>query len=146
MNEGLPQTVRYSDRLSGYGPAYKSLAFNIAGGWLGAIDDVYRRYIVIRRDEIRVVVHGLGHVFLFEHLHTGGGMTAFGLCAFGDHLCFNSSVCFDEEDLAAIARINGGLSTVAPLSERQDLINGYYYVKTVFRYLYDFVLGRNKQK
>jgi hypothetical protein len=102
---------------------------------------------VIRRDEPRVLVHELGHAFLFEHVHTTGAMTAYAVCAFGDHLCLNNSLCFGNDDLAAIAQHKWrDFSEVAPLSERQDLINGYFYVKTVLRYLYDLVVGRDRSK
>jgi hypothetical protein len=123
------------------------LAFNVTGGWSGAIDDVYRKYIVIRRDEVHVLVHELGHAFLFEHVHTGNAMTAFAVCAFGDHFCLNNSLCFGQEDLAAIAQNKWRyFSEVVPLSERQDLINGYFYVKPVLRYLYDLIIGRDRSK
>jgi hypothetical protein len=123
------------------------LGFNLAGGWMGAIDDVYRRFIVIRRDQLHVLVHELGHAFVFDHVHSGGVMTDFTLCFVGDHLCANSSVCFLEKDRREIVENKWrDFSTMPPLSERQDLIHGYAYSKPVFRLLYDLTLGRDREE
>ena len=123
------------------------LGFNLAGGWMGAIDDVYRRFIVIRRDQLHVLVHELGHAFIFDRVHSGGVMSDFTLCFVGDHLCANSSVCFQEKDRREIAENKWrDFSTMPPLSERQDLIHGYTYSKPFFRFLYDLAVGSDHKE
>ena len=52
---------------------------------------------------IAVLVHELGHAFIFDRVHSGGVMSDFTLCFVGDHLCANSSVCFQEKDRREIA-------------------------------------------
>lgn len=114
--------------------AVQRLGFNFGGGWTGAIDDVYRKFIIIRRDDMHVLVHELGHAFLFEHTHTGGVMSAYQLCAIGDHLCTGSSVCFLESDRSSILRNKWRDFNSRPeLKEKQDFINGYDYAKTFLR-------------
>ena len=108
--------------------------FSISGGWMGAIDDVYRRYIVAKRDNIHLLVHELGHAFLFEHAHTGGVMTAFQLCVISDYVCTNSTVCFLDSDREMILQNKWRDFNVKPeLNEKQDLIDGYDYAKTFLR-------------
>ena len=106
------------------------------GGWMAAIDDVYRRYIVLKSYRPHVVVHELGHAFLFEHVHTGGVMSSFQFCLAGDNLCPASSVCFTEEDRKEISRNRWRSFSVMPeLNERQDIIHVYLFVKTPLRVL-----------
>ena len=107
------------------------LGFNLRGGWTGAIDDIYRKFIVIRRDNMHVLVHELGHTFLFEHIHTGGVMSAYQLCPIGDHLCTKSSVCFLESDRKMILHNKWrDFNSKPELKEKQDLDHGYAYAKT----------------
>ncbi len=107
------------------------LEFNLVGGWAGVIDDVYRRFVVVRRDNLHALVHELGHIFLFDHKHTGGVMSAYTVCMVGDHICNNYSICFSEEDRKEIVRNKWRDFSVKPeLSEREDLIEGFSYNKT----------------
>ncbi len=118
----------------------EALVFNMFGGWTGAIDDEYRRYVVLRRDNPQVLVHELGHAFLFRHVHTGEAMSAYTICVVGDHLCANKTVCFSEEDRKEIARNKWRDFSVAPdISERQDLIHGYAYSRTWLGLLWDTI-------
>ncbi len=98
------------------------------------IDDEYRRFIVVRRDRVRVLVHELGHAFLFRRVHTGGVMEAFNVCMIGDRLCDNDSVCFLDSDAAEIIRNKWRDFEEKPdLPERQNLISGYAYFKTYLK-------------
>lgn len=120
----------------------QELAFNVIGGWVGAIDDVYRKFIVVRRRNVRVVVHELGHAFLFQHVHTTGVMSSFLICAAGDHLCVNESLCFIDDDIREIERNRWRDFREKPdLRERQDLIKGYDFVKTPLTIIMEFVSG-----
>ena len=47
------------------------LAVPVLHGWLGIIDDTYRRYIVIRVRSKFVLLHEIYHAFLFSHDHGG---------------------------------------------------------------------------
>jgi len=112
----------------------QQLGFNLVGGWGGVIDDEYRRFIVVRRDRVRVLVHELGHAFLFRRVHTGGVMEAFNVCMIGDRLCDNDSVCFLDSDAAEIIRNKWRDFEEKPdLPERQNLISGYAYFKTYLK-------------
>jgi hypothetical protein len=53
---GFPEFVRYA----------------LIGGWEGVIDDTYRRFIVVRRMTVQVLLHELCHGFLFTENHTWG--------------------------------------------------------------------------
>lgn len=141
-----------SEEMKGYGKPYdmaigfydmnpfQSLTFNMFGGWAGVIDDVYRRFIVVRRDQPFVLVHELGHAYLFQHAHSAGVMNAYDICLLGDHLCTNSSICFMDQDRQEIEANKWRDFSVMPnLAERQDLIKGYSFIKTPPRVLYDFI-------
>ncbi len=53
---GFPELVRYA----------------LIGGWEGVIDDTYRRFIVIRRMTVQVLLHEMCHGFLFSENHSWG--------------------------------------------------------------------------
>ena len=121
------------------------LGFALFGGWMGAIDDVYRRFIVVRRESPLVLVHELGHAFLFKHVHSSQAMQAFEVCAIGDQLCANSSLCFGARDRMEIME-NGSrrFTDKPPLLERQDLLKGYAFCKTYLRLLFEVVTLRSR--
>jgi len=52
------------------------VSFKIPGTlflWRGVIDDSYRRYIILRRS-IKVLIHEIGHCFIFSHSHSSNGV------------------------------------------------------------------------
>ncbi len=73
--------------LSSYGKPYdiaiafrdftflQTLQYYFFGCQEGAMDDLYRRFIVVRKMEARVLMHELCHGFLFSRTHTRGLMT-----------------------------------------------------------------------
>ena len=113
------------------------LVFNTFGGWQGVIDDNYRRFVVIRRDNLHVVMHELGHAFLFKHLHSAGVMSAYSLCLVGDHMCNNYEVCFSDSERREIAHNKWrDFGRQPDLPEREDQIK-YTYSKTPLQLLID---------
>jgi hypothetical protein len=46
----------------------------LVGDWLGLIDDTYRRYIVIKDMNKRVLAHEVYHAFIFSTVHSGCGI------------------------------------------------------------------------
>ncbi|OPY81621.1 MAG: hypothetical protein A4E65_01071 [Syntrophorhabdus sp. PtaU1.Bin153] len=126
-----------SDEMKQYGQSYdvaiaiynmnlfQQIAFNTLGGWMGVVDDVYRRFMVLRRSRnLHVIEHELGHLFLFETTHAGGAMSAFTVCLIGDHLCTRNSVCFNEAERQGIIRNKWrNFSKKLELSERADIIH-----------------------
>jgi len=46
----------------------------LIGGWNGVIDDIYRRYIVIKKMDSRTLLHEMYHAFIFSHKHSGSGI------------------------------------------------------------------------
>ncbi len=114
------------------------LGFNLVGGWTGVIDDEYRKFVMVRRHRTRILVHELGHAFLFDHVHTGEVMDAFNVCAIGDRLCDNESVCFLDRDIREILRNKWRDFDAKPdLPGRQDLISGYAYCKTYLKLFFE---------
>ena len=106
------------------------LAYDFAGGWQGVIDDVYRKFIVLRRDDLHVLMHELGHAFLLEHSSGGGIMSSYVLCAVGDHMCDNYAVCFSRTEREEILRNKWRDFSVKPdLKEREDLVEGLTYFR-----------------
>lgn len=104
---------------------FQQFVFNALGGWMGVVDDVYRRFVVVRRSRnLHVLEHELGHLFLFKTTHDGGVMGAYIVCAVGDHLCTGNSVCFNEAERQEIIENKWrDFSTKPELSERQSLIH-----------------------
>ncbi|MDA8239673.1 MAG: hypothetical protein M0Z67_04780 [Nitrospiraceae bacterium] len=47
--------------------------------WHGAIDDTYRRYIVVKSLDKQVLIHEIFHAFIFARAHGGGVMRAVSL-------------------------------------------------------------------
>jgi hypothetical protein len=78
--------------------AGQTLSFFIFGGWEGIIDDVYRRHIVLRTKDSRVLLHELVHAFLFSETHTTGLMSASRICVIPGVACFNGSSHLSERD------------------------------------------------
>ncbi len=48
------------------------MRYALVGGWEGVIDDTYRRFIVIRRMTVQVLLHEVCHSFLFTENHSWG--------------------------------------------------------------------------
>lgn len=151
--QGLLQQV--ADEMAGFRRPYdiaigvyqmdplQVLGFYLYGGWMGAIDDVYRKFIVVRRESPEVLVHELGHAFLFERVHSGRAMRAFKVCALGDYLCTDNSICFAAMDqMEIIMNRSRSFTEKPPLKERQDLIEGYTFCKTYLRILLEVITFR----
>ncbi|MFC1488613.1 hypothetical protein ACFL6B_02070 [Thermodesulfobacteriota bacterium] len=51
----------------------------LIGGWNGVIDDVYRRYIIIKKMDFRTLLHEMYHAFIFSQKHSGSGIMQAGL-------------------------------------------------------------------
>lgn len=79
---GLLRQVAYHMRLY-YKPYDIVLAFHgfelatlaqyaLFGAWEGVIDDTYRRFIIIRRMTVQVLLHEVCHGFLFSRFHSWG--------------------------------------------------------------------------
>lgn len=49
---------------------------NLMGTWDGAIDDTYRRFIVVRSMDQPTLLHELAHAFMFRETHSGAGLMA----------------------------------------------------------------------
>ena len=80
------------------------LSFAAFGGWEGVIDDVYRRYIVLRTIDSNVLLHELVHGFLFSNTHTHGLMSATRICLVPGIACFHRSMDLDREDREEVMR------------------------------------------
>jgi len=76
----------------------QGLAFSLFGGWEGVIDDVYRRHIVLRTKDSRILLHELVHAFLFSETHTDGLMAAARICVIPGFACFNGSSHLSARD------------------------------------------------
>jgi hypothetical protein len=48
------------------------IGYMVYGGWEAVIDDTYRRFIVIRRMTVQVLLHEVCHAFLLSETHTWG--------------------------------------------------------------------------
>ncbi len=48
------------------------MRYALVGGWEGVIDDTYRRFIIIRRMTVQVLLHEICHSFLFSANHSWG--------------------------------------------------------------------------
>ncbi len=48
------------------------IGYVLYGGWEAVIDDTYRRYVVIRRMTVQVLLHEICHAFLLSENHTWG--------------------------------------------------------------------------
>ena len=46
----------------------------LIGGWNGVIDDVYRRYIVLKKMDSKTLLHEMYHAFIFSHKHSESGI------------------------------------------------------------------------
>jgi hypothetical protein len=68
------------------------------GGWEGVIDDVYRRHIVLRTKDSRVLLHELVHAFLFSETHTEGLMASVRICVIPGVACLNGSSQLSARD------------------------------------------------
>ncbi len=73
------------------------LSFAAFGGWEGVIDDVYRRYIVLRVIDSNVLMHELVHGFLLSTTHTHGLMSAAKICLIPGIACIPRSMYLDRE-------------------------------------------------
>jgi hypothetical protein len=49
-------------------------AYVVFGGWEGVIDAAQRRFIVIRRKSLEILIHEVCHAFIFETTHSGQGV------------------------------------------------------------------------
>jgi hypothetical protein len=67
----------------------EALTYVAAGGWQGVIDNAYRRFIVVRSHDIKVLLHEIVHAFVFDVEHAGGVMAGTDICFFPNVLCFN---------------------------------------------------------
>ena len=74
------------------------LSFSTFGGWEGVIDDVYRRHIVLRTKDSRILLHELVHAFLFSETHTDGLMAAARICLIPGFACLNGSSHLSARD------------------------------------------------
>lgn len=54
--------------------AGEAFARYLIGGWDGAIDDTWRRFIIVRDLEDHTILHELCHAFIFSEEHSGFGL------------------------------------------------------------------------
>lgn len=89
----MRNTAEPSDITLAYAPMSigQTLFFSAFGGWEGVIDDVYRRHIVLRTKDSRVLLHELIHAFLFSETHTEGLMASARICVIPGVACLNGS-------------------------------------------------------
>lgn len=83
------------------------LQYVLIGNWEGIIDDTYRRFIVIRRMTVQVLLHELCHAFLFSNTHTWGLrhlMNPVTLYVLPGIMPVNRSSLLNEKDRAEIIR------------------------------------------
>jgi len=50
------------------------ILMNVIGNWMAAIDDTYRRYIVVKTSSKYALTHELCHAFIFSHGHSSTGL------------------------------------------------------------------------
>lgn len=65
----------------------ETLGYMTVGGWQGVIDNTFRRFIVVRTHDIKILLHEIVHVFVFDTEHSGGVMTGTDICLFPNFLC-----------------------------------------------------------
>jgi hypothetical protein len=59
-----------------FGPL-QAAGFHALGlGYMGCIDDTYRRYVVIKHLDHRIILHEVGHAFVLDHAHSSSGSLA----------------------------------------------------------------------
>lgn len=57
----------------GYGPLQAAGFHGLGVGFMGCIDDTYRRYVVIKHLDYRVILHEVSHAFVLGHDHDLAG-------------------------------------------------------------------------
>ncbi len=70
----------------------------LIGAWEGAIDDTYRRFIIIRKMNVEALMHEICHAFLFSTLHSGGLMTGLTFYLLPGTVPLNRSIYLLAED------------------------------------------------
>ena len=73
----------------------------LVGDWMGVIDDTYRRYIVLKEMDRRVLVHEVYHAFLESDGHSGCGLMS-ALVEILPGIPLNYSMRLCEEDRTEI--------------------------------------------
>lgn len=83
------------------------LQYMLIGTWEGVIDDTYRRFIVIRRMSVQILLHEICHAFIFSHDHSWGFrhlMTPVTLYIVPGLMPLNRSSSLKERDREEIVR------------------------------------------
>jgi hypothetical protein len=106
----------------------------LLGDWMGIIDDTYRRYIVIKEMDKRVLAHEVYHAFIFSRVHSGCGImsTLFELVP-GIPLNYSMKLC-KEDRKEVFANRNrsfdippaafGLLGSDTVVSTKEELVSG----------------------
>lgn len=82
----------------------ESLVKNLFGTWEGVIDDTFRRYIVMRVFDRRVLAHEVGHAFMFDRLHSSHGLMSAVTLYLVPGIPLNESIYLTEEDRREMLR------------------------------------------
>lgn len=78
--------------------------YALFGGWEGVIDAAQRRFIVVRRNSMEILMHEICHAFIFNTTHSGRGlMTGLSFQIFPG-LSLNRTVKLSEEDKREVLR------------------------------------------
>lgn len=72
----------------------------LIGDWNGVIDDVYRRYIIVKNMDSRTLLHEMYHAFIFSQKHSGSGIMQASLISIIPFvpIYFNSSTDLSPSD------------------------------------------------
>jgi hypothetical protein len=76
----------------------KLMQYLSLGAWEGAIDDRYRRLIIIRKMDVEVLLHEICHGFLFSRIHSHGLMTPMTVYLLPGLISLNRSIYLSTKD------------------------------------------------
>lgn len=80
------------------------LAYAIIGKWEGLIDRTFRRYIIIRRMDVQVLLHEICHAFIFSTVHSWGLMAPAAIYLAPGTMALNRSIYLSKKDREEVLR------------------------------------------
>ena len=100
------------------------VGYTLLGGWEAVIDDTYRRFIVVRRMTVQVLLHEVCHCFLFSSAHSWGLrhlMTPIAFYVLPGVMPVNRSIYLKEKDREEILRNKWRDFSTVPQIARSDM-------------------------
>lgn len=76
----------------------EAISFNLIGDWQGVIDDTYRRHIIVKYSDPRVLLHEVFHAFILNHEHSDFGIMQASLFYLLPGMPVNYSLYLSEQD------------------------------------------------